>query len=111
LTQNSTFSILDLKNTGVYVSSPLSKGVIFVMIYLQETKRRQKLVFGVFFSISLVSLCLATGWAQQARGPKMVLPEKLYNAQEVEEGDVVAHDFPVLNQGDQPLEIKRVQPG
>jgi hypothetical protein len=100
-----------LKNTGVYINSLLLKGVIFVMAYLQKIKRWQKLVFCVLFSISLVSLCLATGWAQQTRGPKMVLPEKLYNAQEVEEGDVVTHDFPVLNQGDQPLEIKRVQPG
>jgi len=41
----------------------------------------------------------------------MVLPEKLYNAQAVKQGDVVAHDFPVLNEGDRPLEIKRVQPG
>lgn len=81
------------------------------MIYVQETRRWQKLVFGVFFSISLVGLYLATGWAQQARGPKMVLPEKLYEAQAVKQGDIVTHDFPVLNEGDQPLEIKRVQPG
>jgi hypothetical protein len=111
LTQNLTFSILDLKNAGAYINSLLSKGAIFVMIYLQETKRWQKLVFGVFFLISLVSLCLATGWAQQTSGPKMVLPEKLYNAQAVKQGDIVKHDFPVLNEGDQPLEIKRVQPG
>jgi len=81
------------------------------MAYLPETKRWQKLVFSVFFSISLVSLYLPTGSAQQTSGPKMVLPEKLYNAQAVKQGDVVAHDFPVLNEGDRPLEIKRVQPG
>ena len=81
------------------------------MIYLQETKRWQKLVLCVFFSLSLVSFCLTTGWAQKTSGPKMVLPEKLYNAQAVKQGDVVTHDFPVLNEGDQPLEIKRVQPG
>jgi hypothetical protein len=81
------------------------------MVYLQETKRWQKLVFCVFFSLSLVGLCLATGWAQQTRGPKMVLPEKLYEAQAVKQGDIVTHEFPVLNQGDQSLEIKKVQPG
>ena len=81
------------------------------MIYVQETRRWKKLVFCLFFSISLIGLCLATGWAQQARGPKMVLPEKLYEAQAVKQGDIVTHDFPVLNEGDQPLEIKRVQPG
>jgi hypothetical protein len=111
LTQNLAFSILDLKNTGAYINSLLLKGVILVMIYLQETKRWQKLAFGVFCSISLVGLCLATGWAQQTHGPKMVLPEKLYKAQAVKQGDIVTHDFPVLNEGDQPLEIKKVQPG
>ena len=81
------------------------------MIYVQETKRWQKLAFGVFLSTSLVGVCLATGWAQQARGPKMVLPEKLYKAQAVKQGDIVTHNFPVLNQGDQPLAFKKVQPG
>ena len=84
---------------------------MLVMAYSQKRKRLQKVAYGVFFLISLVSLCLSTGWAQQTSGPKMVLPEKLYNAQEVKQGDVVKHDFPVLNEGDQPLEIKRVQPG
>ena len=111
MTQNLAFSILDMKNAGVDINSLLLKGVIFVMAYLQRTKRRQKIIFGVFCSISLVGLCLATGWAQQTRGPKMVLPEKLYKAQPVKQGDLVTHDFPVLNEGDQPLEIKRVQPG
>jgi hypothetical protein len=103
--------MLGMKNAGVYVNSPLSKGVIFAMIYVQETRRWQKLAFCVFFSISLVGVCLATGWAQQTRGPKMVLPEKLYEGQAVKQGDIVTHEFPVLNEGDQPLEIKRVQPG
>ena len=84
---------------------------MFVMAYLQKPRRLQKVAYGVSFLISLASLCLATGWAQQTSGPKMVLPETLYNAQEVKQGDVVKHDFPVLNEGDQPLEIKRVQPG
>jgi hypothetical protein len=81
------------------------------MAYLQRTKSWQKIIFGVFLSISLVGLYLATGWAQQTRGPKMVLPEKLYKAQAVKQGDIVTHEFPVLNQGDRPLEIKKVQPG
>jgi hypothetical protein len=84
---------------------------MFVMAYFKKPKRLQKVAYGVFFLISLVGLCLATGWAQQTSGPKMVLPEELYNAEEVKQGDVVSHDFPVLNKGDQPLEIKRVQPG
>ena len=100
-----------MKNASFYVNSPLPEGAMFVMAYLQETKRWQKIILGVFLSISLVSLCLATGWAQQTSGPKMVLPEKLYKAQAVKQGDIVQHDFPVFNEGDQPLEIKRVHPG
>jgi hypothetical protein len=65
-----------------------------IMACFQNRKTLQKVVFKLSFSIPLVSLCLATGWAQQTSGPKMV-----------------KYGFPVLNQGDQPLEIKRVQPG
>jgi hypothetical protein len=82
-----------------------------IMACFQNRKTLQKVVFKLSFSIPLVSLCLATGWAQQTSGPKMVLPQKLYNAQEVKQGEIVKYGFPVLNQGDQPLEIKRVQPG
>jgi len=81
------------------------------MAYPQKIKRWQNAIRGMFFWICLVNLCLATAWAQQTSGPKMILPETLYKAQAVKQGDVVEHDFPVLNQGDQPLEIKRVQPG
>jgi len=41
----------------------------------------------------------------------MVIPEKSFNFQEVEEGKVVEHVFRVLNRGDEPLEIKDVNPG
>ena len=100
-----------MKNADVYINSPLPEGAMFVMTYLKEPKSLQKILFGMFLSISLVGLCLATGWAQQTHGPKMVLPEKLYKAQAVKQGDIVTHEFPVLNEGDQPLEIKKVQPG
>lgn len=84
---------------------------MFIMVYFQKGKRLRKIAYGVCFLIFLVGLCLSTGWAQQTNGPKMVLPEKLHDAQEVKEGEIVKHSFPVLNKGDQPLEIKRVQPG
>jgi len=41
----------------------------------------------------------------------MVLPERAHDFGEVEEGNVAEHAFQVLNKGDQPLEIKRVNPG
>jgi len=60
------------------------------------------LLFFVFFSSSA---------AQTPSGPSMVLPEKFFDFNEVEEGKVVEHAFKVLNKGKQPLEIKNVNPG
>lgn len=61
--------------------------------------------------IFLMLLCLATAWAQQATGPRMVLKENYFDAQEVKEGDIIEHTFTVLNKGDRDLEIKRINPG
>jgi hypothetical protein len=44
-------------------------------------------------------------------GPRLVIEAKEFDFKEVEEGKVVTHTFKVLNKGDQPLEIKRVNPG
>ena len=82
-----------------------------IMACFQNRRILQKAAFDLSLLIPLVSLCLATGWAQQTSGPKMVLPEKLHDAQKVNEGEIVKHSFPVFNKGNQPLEIKRVQPG
>jgi hypothetical protein len=41
----------------------------------------------------------------------MVLPERSFDFNEVEEGKTLEHAFKVLNKGDQPLEIRRVNPG
>jgi hypothetical protein len=84
---------------------------MFIMVYFQKGKRLRKIAYGVWVSIFLIGLCLSTGWAQQTSGPKMVLPEKLHDAQEVKQGEIVRHTFPVLNEGDELLKIKRVQPG
>ena len=43
--------------------------------------------------------------------PIMVLEESTYDFGEVSEGDVVTHDFRVVNKGAVPLEIKGVKPG
>ena len=64
---------------------------------------------------SLVALCFNThltlAWAQKATGPRMVIKEKVVDYQQVDEGDIIEHVFTVLNQGDQPLQIKNVKPG
>lgn len=49
--------------------------------------------------------------AQDIQGPKMVLEELKFDFGEVKEGEVISHAFRVLNQGDQPLEIRKVKPG
>jgi hypothetical protein len=49
--------------------------------------------------------------AQSPSGPSMVLSERSFDFKDVEEGKVVEHAFKVLNKGNQPLEIKNVNPG
>lgn len=63
--------------------------------------------FIVVFFFSLYSFSPA----QTPSGPSMVLPERSFDFQEVEEGKTVEHAFKVLNRGDQPLEITNVNPG
>jgi hypothetical protein len=52
-------------------------------------------------------------WAltQEVKGPKLVLKEDSVDLKEVKEGETIEYAFRVLNQGDQPLEIKDVKPG
>jgi len=81
------------------------------MVSLDKGRRMKKVLYGTFFLIFLISLNLSTAWAQQAIGPKMVIEKPLFDAQQVKEGEIIRHSFTVLNKGDQPLKIKRVQPG
>ena len=81
------------------------------MMSLDKGRRMRKVLYGTFFLIFLISLNLSTGWAQQAIGPKMVIEKPLFDAQQVKEGEIIRHSFTVLNKGDKPLQIKRVQPG
>jgi hypothetical protein len=54
---------------------------------------------------------LSSSPAQTPSGPSMVLPEKSFDFNEVEEGKLVEHAFKVLNKGNRPLEITNVNPG
>jgi len=63
------------------------------------------------FCVLLFSFLLSSSPAQTPSGPSMVLPERAYDFKEVKEGKVVEHAFRVLNKGNQPLEIKNVNPG
>jgi len=50
-------------------------------------------------------------WAQEAKKPKLVIKEPIFDAGEIDEGKVVKHSFSVYNSGDTTLEIKNVRPG
>lgn len=71
-----------------------------------------------FFGVYLL-LFFWTGFVQsaqqidqeQAGVPIMVLEESTHDFGEVSEGDVVTHDFRVVNKGAAALEIKNVKPG
>ncbi len=46
-----------------------------------------------------------------AAGPRAILPETVFDFGTVVEGTEVAHDFTIINDGDEPLQIKQVQSG
>ena len=63
------------------------------------------------FVVLLFFALFSSSSAQTPSGPSMVLPEKSFDFRDVEEGKTVEHAFKVLNKGNQPLEIKNVNPG
>lgn len=71
----------------------------------------KRLLYVTSFLMFWVGINFTMGWAQTATGPKMVVKEKFFDAQQVKEGEIIVHHFKVLNTGDSPLEIKKVKPG
>ena len=65
----------------------------------------------VLTCIFLFLLCSAPAWAQDVKGPKIVLQERGFDFKEVKEGETIEHTFLIFNHGGQPLEIKRVKLG
>jgi hypothetical protein len=68
--------------------------------------------------IANISLCLIMTlfiffdvWANETKGPSLIILEPHYDAKEVQEGTVINHGFRLKNEGEAPLEIKRVNPG
>lgn len=63
-------------------------------------------------AIALICLFFqGASWAQEAKKPRLVIKAPLFDAGEVDEGNVVKHSFTVYNNGNAPLEIKNVRPG
>jgi hypothetical protein len=68
----------------------------------------------VYISLPLVlSLFVypSVSTAGENSGPRLVLEERTFEHEAVEQGEIVEHAFQVRNQGDETLEIKRVVPG
>jgi len=68
-----------------------------------------KLIALLFFLCMAAVTCPCQG--QTIQGPQILIEEPEFDLGEVEEGQVVTHDFVVKNVGNQPLKITRVAPG
>jgi hypothetical protein len=62
-------------------------------------------------TIGLVCLFSHLAWAQEAKEPKLVIKQPLFDAGEIDEGNEIKHTFLVSNTGNATLEIKDVRPG
>ena len=71
----------------------------------------KRLLYVTSFLMFWVVVTFTTVWAQTNAGPKMVIKEKIFDAQQIKEGQTIEPHFKVLNTGDSPLEIKKVKPG
>jgi hypothetical protein len=49
--------------------------------------------------------------AEELSGPRLVIKERIFEHEKVEQGAIVEHTFQVRNEGDETLEIKKVVPG
>lgn len=65
-----------------------------------------------FLSVSalIVLMVMSASIVAAADGPKLVVPEKIKNMGRVAQGDVLSVDFELINEGDEPIEVKAVRP-
>ena len=68
-------------------------------------------MFRVLFLLLFAAILLSPAWGQEPPSPEVVIPEKVFQFKEVEEGKSVEHTFTVLNRGREPLKIIKVRPG
>jgi hypothetical protein len=59
----------------------------------------------------LLSFLAYPSSAQEMTGPRMVIEEKVFAHEDVEQGATIKHIFTVRNPGNETLEIKKVVPG
>jgi len=66
---------------------------------------------GLVLTVALALLLQMGGLpAEGAAAPVAVFPEREYAFGSIDEGVEIKHDFIIENQGQAPLEIKKVQP-
>ncbi len=63
-----------------------------------------------------LALGLMTGvggwcWAGEVQAPRMVLDQVQHDAGVVRQGEIIEHTFSARNEGNKPLEIRKVSPG
>ena len=63
------------------------------------------------FLITGILFALSTGLSGAQEGPVMEIDALTHDFGQVTEGEIVKHDFRVLNRGGTTLEIRHVKPG
>ena len=58
----------------------------------------------------MIFITLGTIWADETKGPSLIILEPHYDAKEVQEGTIINHSFNIKNEGDALLEIQKVKP-
>ncbi len=63
--------------------------------------------------VLFIILVFSGNWvfAQETKGPKIVIKVMRHDFGDVKEGEIVTHTFRVLNQGNETLKIMKVKPG
>lgn len=65
----------------------------------------------LLLSVALIIFFCGIVNAEDPNGPKMLIKETVFDFKEIKAEEYIEHTFAVLNEGDQPLEISKVNTG
>jgi hypothetical protein len=65
----------------------------------------------ITIALVLTVFLWSLSWAGEVQAPRMVLDEVQHDAGVVRQGESIEHAFEVRNEGNKPLEIRKVSPG
>jgi len=74
----------------------------------EPMKRTLQAILVPFFLLAFLGNWV---FAQETKGPKIVIKELVHDFKDVKEGEAIEHTFRVFNKGDETLEITKVKPG